>query len=452
MKIPIVTIVGKPNVGKSTFFNRMVGARKAIISDVAGTTRDRIFEKVEHSELDFFLVDTGGLEFGKTKNTIEDDMQSQAKIAIGDSDLILFMVAGKEPLTKEDFRAAELLRKKAGQKPLQLVVTKCDNPLDQSELAELYSLGLGEPMAISAIHNTGVDQLVKEIIKRLKERHFLTKNTKEYREVAKFDKSHLNVALTGKPNVGKSSIINALLNQEKLIVSDIPGTTRDATDSVVKHKGREYNFIDTAGLRRRGKIEKGIEKYSVLRTFSAIERCDVALLVIDSSKPITHQDQTIATGILNAHKGLIIVANKWDKTEDSQKEFTLKLRRKFSFLPWAPVVFTSAITKKNLGKIFEQLQVIEKEREKRITTSKLNHYIERVVENHKPTGTKSIRPKIFYVTQADTKPPHFVFFVNKKKYFHFSYLRYLENKLREEFGFTGTPIVMEYQEKEARFG
>lgn len=458
MKVPIVTIVGKPNVGKSTFFNRMAGSRIAIITDIAGTTRDRIFFRIDHPEIDFFLVDTGGLEFGKKEETIEDNIQLQARIAIAESDLIIFMVSSQEEFSKEDFRAAELLRKTAGKTPILLVTSKCDHQLSESTLAELYQFGLGEPFPISALHNLGIDRLTGEVIKILKNRHFITKDSKDYTVAKKYDESHLNVALVGKPNVGKSSLVNALLNQEKLIVSDIPGTTRDTTDSLIRHDGKDFNFIDTAGIRRRGKIEKGIEKYSVLRSFTAVERSDVVLLVIDTSEPISHQDQGIANTILEAGKGLIIVANKWDIKDEEETEeekrrtkYVKYLQYKFAFLPWAPVLFTSAVTKKNLSKVFDQLELIKKERQRRIPTAKLNHFIEAAIEKHKPRGTRRISPKVFYVTQVSTNPPHFVLFVNKKKYFHFSYLRYLENRMRDEFGFTGTPIKLEYREKEARF-
>lgn len=462
MKIPIVTIVGKPNVGKSMFFNRVVGSRLAITTEESGTTRDRIFYKVENPEMDFFLVDTGGLEFeAKANIDIEDNMQKQARIAIEESDLIIFMVSNsdREGLTANDFKAAEMLRKASNKKPVILVANKCDHPIHESELAHMFELGLGNPFPVSAIHNTGVDILISEIIKTLKSRHFLTKDSKEYKASDKFEEKLLNVALVGKTNVGKSSIINALLNQEKLIVSDIPHTTRDSTDSIIRHDGKDYNFIDTAGMRRRGKVERGIEHFSVLRTISSIERCDVALLVIDSSKEVSHQDQQIANTVLESDKGLIVLANKWDiesednnpSTEERKTKYIQHLQHKFPFLSWAPVIFTSAKTKQNLTKIFDQIETIAKERQKRVPTAKLNHFVEKIVESHKPSGTKAIHPKLFYVTQVDIKPPHFVFFVNKKKYFHFSYLRYLENRLREQFGFTGTPIRMGFQEKEQRF-
>jgi len=459
MKIPIVTIIGKPNVGKSTFFNRLAGSRIAITTEEAGTTRDRIFYKINHPEMDFFLVDTGGLEFEKKADTdIEDDMQKQARIAIEESDLILFMVSSREDLTGYDFKAAELLRKESAKKPILLIVNKCDQPLSESELAHFYELGLGSPIGLSALHNTGIDHLVSEVVSQLKDRHFLTKKSKSYKTAEQFDEKHLNIALVGKTNVGKSSIINALLNQEKLIVSDKPHTTRDSTDTLVRHKGKDYNFIDTAGMRRRGKIGTGIEHFSVLRTLSSIQRCDVALLVIDSSKEISHQDQQIVNTVLKENKGLILLANKWDLKKDTDEPeeerraaYINHLQKNFAFLSWAPVIFASAVTKKNLSQIFDQLKTVIQEREKRIPTAKLNHFVEEIVEKHKPTGTKHISPKLFYVTQTDVKPPRFVLFVNKKKYFHFSYMRYFENRLREAFGFTGTPVVMEYREKEQRY-
>lgn len=459
------------------FFNRMIGSRVAIISEDAGTTRDRIFRKIEHPEMDFFLVDTGGLEFEtKADIDIEENMQKQARIAIEESDLVIFMISGNSDLTGNDFKAAELLRKASNKKPILLAVNKCDHPMDEVDLAYVFELGLGNPTAISALHNIGIDKLIDEIIRTLKNRHFLTKDSEQYKELIKSEESLLSVALVGKTNVGKSSLINALLNQEKLVVSATPHTTRDSTDSIVRHQGREYNFIDTAGMRSRGKIGKGIEHFSVLRTISSIERSDVAILVIDTSDELSHQDQQIARAILDAKKGLIILANKWDipqcgtkaqgqsqnepqetKKESDESEqkrksaYINRLQRKFPFLSWAPLIFTSAITKQNLTKIFDQIELIYKERQKRVPTARLNHFAEKIVEQHKPSGSGRISPKLFYVTQVDVNPPHFVFFVNKKKYFHFSYLRYMENKMREQFGFIGTPIVLGFKEKEARY-
>jgi len=466
MKIPIVTIIGKPNVGKSMLFNRVVGSRLAITTEEAGTTRDRIFFKVVHPEIDFFLVDTGGLEFEvRNDSDLEGNIQKQTRIAIEESDLVLFMVNNKEELTSDDLKAAELLRKTTNHKSIILIVNKCDKPIDKNELADMYKLGIGAPFPVSALHGVGIDTLVKEIIETLKARHFITKKDKLYKESVNFDESHLNIALVGKTNVGKSSIINALLNQDKLIVSDIPGTTRDSIDSLIRHQGKDYNFIDTAGMRRRGKVGTGIEHFSVLRTISSIERCDVALLVLDSTTSIAHQDQQIANTILKAEKGLIVIANKWDVKppdsidkshkpdyEDKRKtSYIHHLQNKFPFLSWAPVIFTSAVTKRNLSLIFDQVEIVAQERQKRVTTAKLNSFVAQITEKHKPTGTKNVSPKIFYATQVDVNPPKFMFFVNKKKYFHFSYIRYLENRLRESFGFTGTCVSIGFQEKEKRY-
>lgn len=458
MKVPIVTVVGKPNVGKSTLFNKIAGSRIAITADEPGTTRDRLFHRISHSEMDFFLVDTGGLEFGKGDTTIEDDMQLQARVAIEESDLILFLIDSKEALTTQDYAVAELLRKKGGKKPVFLVANKCDRFLEEAELASLYNLGLGEPLQVSALHRTGVDMMVDKVISNLKENHFLTKSDDIYKKALEWEKDRMNIAVVGKPNVGKSSIVNALLNKNKLIVSEIPGTTRDTTDTVIKHEGKEYNFIDTAGLKKRGKLGRGIERFSALRSMEAIERSDIALLVIDTSQPISHQDKQIAHYVLEAAKGLIILANKWDiKDEDAPEEEEKRrakylgyLKRNFSFLPWTPVIFTSAVTKKNLNTIFDQMEVIKKERNKRIKTAELNNFLEKTLIEHKPTGHGRVYPKIYYITQVSTNPPHFVAFINKRKAFHFSYWRYLENRLREKFGFTGTAIRLEHREKEPR--
>lgn len=488
MKTPIVTIVGRPNVGKSTLFNKIAGSRIAITAKESGTTRDRIFYKVEHPTLDFFMVDTGGLEFGKGDTTIENDMQLQARVAIEEADLIILVIDSKDGLIGEDYKAADLLRKKAGKKPVFLVANKCDITLGDSMLADLYSLGIGEPIQISALHRTGIDMLLGQIVEKLKFQHFITKNDPEYTYELKLERAHRNVAMVGKPNVGKTSLINALLNKEKLIVSEIPGTTRDSTDSLILHKGKKYNFIDTAGLKRPGKTQMGIEKFSALRSMASIERCDISLLVLDSSSPISHQDQQISSYIQKSGKGLVILANKWDipqeeakqkdiekiekiekiaesgaESLDAKKEATEKnterklkdryiarLKYKFPFLSWSPVVFTSAITKKNLHHIFEQVELIIKERNKRIPTAKLNNFVERLIIEHAPTGRTFIKPKIYYITQPEINPPHFVIFVNKKSAFHFSYRRYLENRIREKFEYTGTPIRLEYKEKPPR--
>jgi GTP-binding protein len=465
MKTPIITIVGRPNVGKSTLFNKIIGSRIAITAEESGTTRDRLFHKVNHPVMDFFLVDTGGLEFGKGENTIEDDMQLQSRVAMEEGDVILFIVDSKTGPQGMDYKAADLLRKKI-KKPVFLIVNKCDSFLEDVQLAEFYALGLGQPHQVSALHKTGIDALLDLIVMSLRERHFITKQDKDYKKIANWESTHTQIALAGKPNVGKSSLINAFLNKDKLIVSDIPGTTRDSTDSLIRHKEKEYNLIDTAGLKRPGKTGRGIEHFSALRSMASIERCDVALLVLDSSKPISHQDQAIASYIVEAGKGIVIVANKWDipqgenKSSDEEEDeislteeelrnqFISKLRKRFPFLSWAPVIFTSAITKKNLHSIYEQIDLIQEERKKRITTARLNSFMEQLIQEHRPTGKGKVNPRIYYITQPEIQPPRFIVFVNKKSAFHFSYQRYIENKIREKFGFTGTPVKIKYREKE----
>ena len=453
MKTPLIAIVGKPNVGKSTLFNRIVGSRIAITADEPGTTRDRIFHKVEHHKIDFFLVDTGGLDFGKGETSIEEDIRLQAEVAVEESDIIIFVTDSKASLNSDDYKAADMLRKKSGNKPIFLVANKCDRIFEKSELAELYSLGLGEPAPISATHGTGVDALVEKVIKTLKKLNFVFKDSKAHDDEVKLDEKHRNIAIIGKPNVGKSSLINALLNKNKLIVSAIPGTTRDSTDSFIKYNGKDYNFIDTAGLKRPGHTSLGVEKFSALRSMASIERSDVCLLVIDTSERLSHQDQQIANHVIDASRGLVILANKWDIKKDDVDElerkdaYIRKLRSSFDFLPWVPVIFTSAVTKKNLNVIFDQVERILEERNKRISTSELNRFVEKLILDHPPTGKTRIRPKIYYITQAEVNPPLFKIFVNKQKAFHFSYLRYLENRLREKYSFTGTPIKLEYKEK-----
>lgn len=456
MKYPIVTIVGRPNTGKSTLFNRLAGERKAIESPEAGTTRDRISAKIEHRELDFLLVDTGGLEFGKADSSIESDVRLQAKIGIEEADVILFVIEGNGSLMAEDLKVADFLRKSAQKKPILLIANKCDRPLGEGELANLYQLGLGDPLPISALHNQGTQEIMERVIGLLKKRHFLVKGSDGWNEAVKQEAAQDLVALVGKPNVGKSSLINALLGQNKLIVSPVPGTTRDAVDSLIQHEGALYNFIDTAGLRKKSKWE-GIEYYSALRSLEAIGRSNVVMLVLDSSETPGHQDQQIVHEVLAAGKGLILLANKWDlEKEEGEKEekrreaYIRRLQSKFPFIPWAPVIFTSAVTKKNLRALFAQINIVRAERQKRIPTGSLNRFFAQVIAEHHPTGTKSVRPKLYYLTQAGVNPPHFVLFVNRKDAFHFSYVRYMENRLREKFGFTGTPVRLTFEEKPRR--
>lgn len=454
MKIPMIAIIGRPNVGKSTLFNVLTGGRTALTDDVEGTTRDRIFKKVSTPAIDFFLVDTGGVTFEKEDQTIENDVKKQALIAIEEADMVVFLLNRKEPIGNKDQAIIDLLRKKATDKTILLVISQCDLPLAMEDFAPYYRFGLGEPIPISAVHRRGIDALIDRITQECKKRHFLTKDDPAYDQDQLNTEWKAEIAIVGKPNVGKSSLVNAWLNKNRVIVSAVPGTTRDAIDTPIRVEKESYNLIDTAGIKKAGRI-KGLEKYSILRTMAALSRCHIALLVVDSSEPISHQDQHIASLILNEKKGMVILANKWDlrqakgkeSEEEKQKLYLNHLHAKFPFLPWAPVVFTSATHKKNMRKIFDLFDQIQRERSKRVETRRLNLFLQQIIARHLPTGTKSARPKIYYITQVATDPPHFVVFVNRKECFHFSYVRYLENQLRKTFGFLGTSISIDFREK-----
>ncbi|MFC1655313.1 ribosome biogenesis GTPase Der [Patescibacteria group bacterium] len=440
---PLIALVGRPNVGKSTLFNRLIGKRLAVISDVAGTTRDRIYQNIEMDDIEVTLVDTGGLSYGK-KESLEAEIQTQAHLAIEKADIIYFVVDASHQLTVDDFAAADILRKT--KKPVLFIANKYDGKEAIDRLMELYEIGFGEPLAISAIHNRGIDELVQRTTKLLK------KLPKEKRKKVKEDKNSVHISFLGKPNVGKSSLVNALLGEDRVIVSDIPGTTRDSTNTHIEFEDKKYTLIDTAGLRKRGKIERGIEKFSSLRCFQALDQSDVALLILDFDERISKQDMHIAGYILEAKKGVIIVVNKIDLTEEEKDrdKFLRLVQRKFSFLPWAPLVFVSALKKKNITKIYELAEQIVEERKKRIPTGELNNFIKKITFKHVPSGTKRIKPKIFYVTQTGINPPEFVFFVNQANAIHFSYRRYLENELRKEYGFGGTALKLEFRSRSER--
>ncbi|MDP2691315.1 MAG: ribosome biogenesis GTPase Der [bacterium] len=435
--LPLVAIIGKPNVGKSTLFNRFVGYRKAVVSATPGTTRDRHYAQIDASK-PYLLIDTGGIE-SKTEGIIEENILAQAKMAIEEASVIVFLIDAKQPLTREDHHAAELLRK--SKKPIILVASKSDS--GQEDLSELYSLGFGDPIRVSATHKIGVGTLedaIKKIIPRV-------------RIKAQEQPEQTRLAMLGRPNVGKSSMINKLLGSEKLIVSEVQGTTIDSTDIDLEYKGKHFVLVDTAGIRRRGKIGKGIEKYSFLRSLGSSDRADVCALMVDGLEGVTSQDQHVADYILQRYSGLILVVNKIDlmeKGEEERESFLRRLHSKFEFVPWAPVVFVSAKTGKHVEKILELAEQIKDNRARRIETGQLNRWLERVVMKHMPTGTGRKMPKLYYISQVDVNPPHFVLFCNREEYFHFSYLRYLENQLRESFDFTGTAIKMEYREKQER--
>lgn len=438
---PLIAIVGRPNVGKSTLFNRLIGKRLAVISEVAGTTRDRIYQDIDINGFDAHIVDTGGLEYGK-KESIEGDMKAQAEVAIQESDLIYFVINAAENLTVDDYAAAEILRK--SKKHVILIANKYDSQEAEERLMDFFQLGFGEPMPISAIHKTGVEELIETTEKSLKKLKFKKTPKKKRKE-----QKDIRICFLGKPNVGKSSLVNALLGEERVIVSEIPGTTRDATNTHIEYEGTNFTLIDTAGLKRRGKISRGIEKFSSLRCFQALDESDIALLVIDFSEEISKQDMHVAEFILEAKKGVIIIVNKVDlaKDEAHKQRYIKHVQKKFSFMPWAPLILTSATENKNIEKIYELAIEIYNQRQRRIPTGELNSFIKKITFKHLPSGTKNIRPKILYVTQSGVNPPEFVLFVNQANAFHFSYVRYLENEIRKEYGFDGTVIDLKMRSR-----
>lgn len=428
MSLPVVAIVGRPNVGKSTLFNRIVGERVAIVDDVPGVTRDRIYGKGEWLNIEFNVIDTGGIEFGD--EPFLEQIRAQAEIAIDEADVILMVTSGRDGVTASDQEVANLLYRT--NKPVVLAVNKIDNPDMREQLFEFYSLGFGEPFPVSGTHGLGLGDLLDEIVK-----HF-PKN-----EDSPYDDDVIKFSLIGRPNVGKSSLVNAILGEERVIVSDIPGTTRDAVDTPYTYEDDKYVIIDTAGIRRKGKIYESTEKYSVLRALRAIERSDVVLVVLNAEEGIVEQDKRIAGYAHEAGRGIIIVVNKWDAIEKDEKtmnEFEKMIRNELVFLDYAPVVFVSAKTRKRLHTLIPMIKLVSENHAMRIQTNVLNDVImDAVAMNPTPTD-KGKRLKIFYMTQVSVKPPTFVLFVNDPELLHFSYERYLENRIRDAFGFAGTPI------------
>lgn len=436
MSKPIVAIVGRPNVGKSTLFNMIAGERISIVKDTPGVTRDRIYADATWLNFNFTLMDTGGIE-PKTDDQMLRHIREQAEMAIEMADVILFLVDGKTGLVDSDYQVADMLRR--ARKEIVLVVNKIDHFDKQMvDVYEFYNLGLGEPYPVSSVGKLGVGDMLDEVV-----RHFPEKLDEE-------EDDRPRVAIVGKPNVGKSSIINKLLGENRVIVSDIAGTTRDAVDTAVKWQGREYVFIDTAGLRRKNKIKEELERYSILRTVSAVERADVVLLVIDASEGVTEQDAKIAGIAHDRGRGMIIVVNKWDAVEKdthSVRKYEDKIRNILSFLPYAEILFVSAKTGQRLPKLFDSIEIVIQNHALRIATGVLNDILTEAVAMQQPPSDKGRRLKIYYMTQVGVKPPAFVIFVNDKKLMHFSYTRYLENKIREAFGFSGTPIRFFIREK-----
>ncbi len=428
MTKPVVAIVGRPNVGKSTIFNRIVGERISIVEDIPGVTRDRIYSSAEWLTHDFNIIDTGGIDLGD--EPFLDQIRQQAEIAIDEADVIIFLVNGREGVTAADEEVAKILYR--SNKPVVLAVNKIDNPEMRDMIYDFYALGFGEPFPISGSHGLGLGDLLDEAAK-----HFPKEKEDEY------DKDAIKFSLIGRPNVGKSSLVNAILGEDRVIVSDIAGTTRDAIDSQVTYDGQKYVIIDTAGMRKKGKVYETTEKYSVLRALRAIERSDVVLVVINAEEGIIEQDKHIAGYAEEAGRAVIIVVNKWDaieKDEKTMKEFEEKIRAHFQFLSYAPIVFLSAKTKKRIHTLMPMIDMASENHAMRVQTNILNEVImDAIAMNPTPTD-KGKRLKIYYVTQVSVKPPTFVVFVNEPELLHFSYERFLENRIRDAFDFTGTPI------------
>jgi len=435
MSKPIVAIVGRPNVGKSTLFNRLVGQRLAIVEDVPGTTRDRIYGNAEWQGAAFTLIDTGGLQVGAADDLVA-QVQAQARIAIAEADVIVFMTDVMEGLTAGDEEIVPILRR--SRKPVILAANKADNRRLRLEAMEFYQLGLGEPLPISALHGTGIGDLLDMVVASFPI------------QVAEEEVEAVKIAIVGRPNVGKSSLLNAILGWERAIVHEKPGTTRDALDTFIEWGGKPVVLIDTAGIRRRGRIAPGVEKYSVLRALRAIDRSDVALLLIDAVEGVTDQDAHIAGYILEEAKGVVIVVNKWDlipKDTHTMDQYVQHIRERLKFIPYAPILFVSAKTGQRVGRVLEVALRVREERLRRIPTGELNRMVSEAVARHAPPSKAGKRLKIYYVTQADVDPPTFVFFVNDKRLVHFSYRRYLENRIRERFRFEGTPLRFSFRNK-----
>lgn len=435
MSKPVVAVVGRPNVGKSTFFNKIIGKRISIVEDVPGVTRDRIYAETEWNGIDFAMIDTGGIE-PESREMIPMQMRRQANIAIDMADVVLFMVDTKEGLTNDDIEVAHMLRK--SRKKIIPVVNKADKGVTPDNIYDFYELGLGEPIPISSANMLGFGDLLDIVVDSFPE--------ESYEE----DDDRIAVAVIGRPNVGKSSMINALLGEDRVIVSPVAGTTRDSIDSRLEFEGDKYTLIDTAGMRRKSRISEDIERYSVIRTIAAIERADVCLMMIDAQDGVTEQDKKIAGIAHESGKGVIIVANKWDlisKQTNTMRDMTREIRAELTFMSYAKTAFTSVIEKQRLSDLLPMVKSVAENRSMRIPTGKLNSLLTEAVMMKQPPSDKGKRLKIYYVSQVGIKPPLFVFQVNFKELVHFSYSRYLENKIRESFNFEGTPLKFLFREK-----
>lgn len=434
---PIVAVVGRPNVGKSTLFNVLAGEKISIVKDTPGITRDRIYADVSWLDMNFTLIDTGGIE-PESKDIILSQMREQAQIAIDTADVIIFLVDVKQGLTDADSKVADMLRR--SRKPIVLVVNKVDDfKKYEADVYEFYNLGIGEPFPISSVNRLGIGDLLDEVTS-----HF------DKEEAVEEEDERTKVAIVGKPNVGKSSIVNKLIGENRVIVSDIAGTTRDAIDTEITHNGKDYVFIDTAGLRRKNKVKEELEHYMIIRTVAAVERADIAMLVIDAKEGVTEQDAKIAGIAHDRGKAVIIVVNKWDAIEKDNKtaaEYTQKIRQVLSFMTYAEIIFISAVTGQRLPKLYDVIDMVSENHAMRVATGVLNEIMAEAVALQQPPSDKGKRLRLYYITQVAVKPPTFVIFVNDKELMHFSYTRYLENQIRETFGFLGTPLKFIIRER-----
>ena len=431
MSTPIVALVGRPNVGKSTLFNKIVGRKISIIEDTPGVTRDRIYQEANYNGKKFFLVDTGGID--ASKQEFNNEIKIQAEIAINEADIIVFMVDGKESITANDLIVRDILRKSS--KKIIVAINKVDSKEAFNNIYDFYELGFDTYIPISSIHNTGYIELMDTI-------------TMDFRETDSIDDERLKLSIIGRPNVGKSSLMNALLNEERVVVSDIAGTTRDSIDSILKYNNEEYLLIDTAGMRKKGKVFESIEKYSLMRSLKSIDRSDICLVVINAEEGIKEHDKHIAGYAIEKGKGLIFVVNKWDKITDTTiQEFEKLMRAEFQFATYAPIVFLSALTKKRIETLMPEVISAYEHNRLEVKTSILNNIIMEAVSLHEAPSYKGKRLKIYFVHQTGIKPPKITFEVNNKGLVHFSYERYLENQLRNNIDFSGTPIILQFKNK-----